>query len=115
MQSVVLVVLICSLGVIAVAGQVSLAGILSGQVGLIGNGIIVFGGWVSFCACNLIVRSGGSDESMANYPLVCISGRPTWHCDYQLDRLCHPPHWNSLYLNIDCCISVNCGCDIRSF
>ena len=44
MQSIVLVVLICSLGGIAVTVQASLAGILIGRIVLIGNGIIVFGG-----------------------------------------------------------------------
>ena len=48
MQSIFLVVLIGLLGGVAVATQASLAGIFSERVGLIGNGLFVFGGGFLF-------------------------------------------------------------------
>ena len=48
MQSIVLVVLVGLLGGVAVATQASLAGIFSERVGLIGNGLFVFGGGFLF-------------------------------------------------------------------
>ena len=50
MESIVLVVLIGLLGGVAVAVQASLAGIFSERVGLIGNGLFVFGGGFLFGA-----------------------------------------------------------------
>ena len=48
MQFIVLVVLVGLLGGVAVATQASLAGIFSERVGLIGNGLFVFGGGFLF-------------------------------------------------------------------
>ena len=48
MQSFYLVVLIGLLGGVAVAVQASLAGIFSQRIGLIGNGLFVFGGGFLF-------------------------------------------------------------------
>ena len=60
MQSVVLVVLIGLLGGVAVALQASLAGIFSERVGLLGNGLFVFGGGFLFVL--LIMLFVGPDQ-----------------------------------------------------
>ena len=57
MQSFFLVVLIGLLGGIAVAVQASLAGIFSERVGLIGNGLFIFGGGFLF-ALTIVLFSG---------------------------------------------------------
>lgn len=54
MQSIVLVVLIGLLGGVAVAVQASLAGIFSERIGLIGNGLFVFGGGFLFALVILL-------------------------------------------------------------
>jgi transporter family-2 protein len=59
MQSLSMVVLVCLFGGIAVAVQASFAGILSERVGLIGNGLIVFGGGFLFALVLLLVFRGG--------------------------------------------------------
>ena len=59
MQSLGLVVLICFFGGIAVAVQASFAGILSERVGLVGNGLIVFGGGFLFALILLLFLRGG--------------------------------------------------------
>ncbi len=60
MQSIVLVVLIGLLGGVAVAVQASLAGIFSERVGLIGNGLFVFGGGFLFTL--VIMLFVGTDQ-----------------------------------------------------
>lgn len=59
MQSIGLVILICLLGGVAVAVQASFAGILSENVGLVGNGLIVFGGGFLFALVILLFVQGG--------------------------------------------------------
>ena len=76
MQSIVLVVLICSLGGIAVAVQASLAGILSGRVGLIGNGIIVFGGGFLFALVILLFVQGGQIKAWRSIPWYAYLAGP---------------------------------------
>ena len=60
MQSIVLVVLIGLLGGVAVAVQASLAGIFSERIGLIGNGLFVFGGGFLFAL--VIMLFVGTDQ-----------------------------------------------------
>ena len=76
MQSIVLVVLICSLGGIAVAVQASLAGILCGRVGLIGNGIIVFGGGFLFALVILLFVQGGQIKAWRSIPWYAYLAGP---------------------------------------
>jgi transporter family-2 protein len=63
MQSIVLVVLIGLLGGVAVAVQASMAGIFSERIGLIGNGLFVFGGGFLFSL--LIMLFVGADQLKA--------------------------------------------------
>lgn len=63
MQSVVLVVVIGLLGGIAVAVQASLAGIFSERIGLVGNGLFVFGGGFLFAL--VIMLFVGADQMKA--------------------------------------------------
>ena len=60
MQSFFLVVLIGLLGGVAVAVQASLAGIFSERIGLIGNGLFVFGGGFLFAL--MIVAFAGVEQ-----------------------------------------------------
>jgi transporter family-2 protein len=68
MQSLSMVVLVCLFGGIAVAVQASFAGILSERVGLIGNGLIVFGGGFLFALVLLLVLRGGQIGDWRSIP-----------------------------------------------
>ncbi len=68
MSSLGLVVLICLFGGIAVAVQASFAGILSERVGLIGNGLIVFGGGFLFALALLLFFRGAQLGDWGSIP-----------------------------------------------
>jgi len=68
MQSIGLVVIICLLGGVAVAVQASFAGILSVNVGLAGNGLIVFGGGFLFALVILLFVQGGQIGNWRSVP-----------------------------------------------
>lgn len=68
MQSIGLVVLICLLGGVAVAVQASFAGILSDSVGLVGNGLIVFGGGFLFALVVFLFVQGGKINEWRSVP-----------------------------------------------
>ena len=68
MQSIGLVVLICLLGGVAVAVQASFAGILSDSVGLVGNGLIVFGGGFLFALVVFLFVQGGKINEWQSVP-----------------------------------------------
>ena len=68
MQSIGLVVIICLLGGVAVAVQASFAGILSDNVGLVGNGLIVFGGGFLFALVILLFVQGGQIGNWRSVP-----------------------------------------------
>ena len=68
MQSLGLVVLICFFGEIAIAVQASFAGILSERAGLIGNGLIVFGGGFLFAIVILLFIQGAQIKTWRSLP-----------------------------------------------
>lgn len=76
MQSLGLVVLVCLFGGIAVAVQASFAGILSERVGLIGNGLIVFGGGFLFALVLLLVLRGGQIGDWRSIPWYAYLAGP---------------------------------------
>jgi transporter family-2 protein len=76
MQSIALVVLICLVGGVAVAVQASFAGILSDTVGLVGNGLIVFGGGFLFALVILLFVQGGQIGQWRSIPWYVFLAGP---------------------------------------
>ncbi|MBC8506653.1 MAG: DMT family transporter [Anaerolineales bacterium] len=68
MQSIFLVVLIGLLGGVAVAVQASLAGIFSEKVGLVANGLFVFGGGFLFALVVMLFVGGGQIRAWRSVP-----------------------------------------------
>ena len=68
MSAIGLVVLVCLLGGIAVAVQASFAGLLSDNVGLAGNGLIVFGGGFLFALVTVLFVQGGQLSEWRSVP-----------------------------------------------
>ena len=68
MQSFFLVILIGLLGGIAVAVQASLAGIFSDRVGLVANGLFVFGGGFLFALLIMLFVGGGQIKAWRTVP-----------------------------------------------
>lgn len=76
MQPLGLVVLVCLFGGIAVAVQASFAGLLSERVGLIGNGLIVFGGGFLFALILFLVFQGGRIGDWRSIPWYAYLAGP---------------------------------------
>lgn len=76
MQSLGLVVLVSLFGGIVVAVQASFAGILSERVGLIGNGLIVFGGGFLFALVLLLVLRGSQIGDWRSIPWYAYLAGP---------------------------------------
>jgi transporter family-2 protein len=76
MQSLVFVVLICLLGGIAVAVQASFAGILSDSVGLVSNGLIVFGGGFLLALVIWVFVQGGKIYDWRSIPWYVFLAGP---------------------------------------
>ncbi len=76
MQSLFFVVLIGLLGGIAVAVQASLAGIFTEKVGLIANGLFVFGGGFLFALVILLFVGGGQIKAWRSVPWYVFLAGP---------------------------------------
>lgn len=76
MQPLGLVVLVCLFSGVAVAVQASFAGILSERVGLIGNGLIVFGGGFLFALVLLLFFRGGQLGDWRSIPWYAYLAGP---------------------------------------
>ncbi len=81
MQPLGMVVLVCLFGGILVAVQASFTGILSERIGLIGNGLIVFGGGLFFA---LILFLDFQEDRIVHevYDLESFQPKPEWQEKY---------------------------------
>lgn len=76
MQVLPVVILVCFFGGIAVAVQASFAGILTEKVGVVGNGLIVFGGGFLFALALLLLFRGGHIMDWKSIPWYAYLAGP---------------------------------------